>query len=270
MNSKRKFDLVCSLGGNCSAAHNLRYRKKRYHSLPFDWCYIVDEKPVYKLAECFKNDSFELIAQKDNLRSLTPEEEEKNVNHPDTIHYKDDWSNYYFVNHFYKTIENGGYTEFYKKFSKRIKRLLKEIDNSKNILFIISSPFEFNKNAVLELQNVLAEKYPNKCFSFELVEFNCKNNEISDENPNFTIRKIKRDLNDYDFLGTNFEWAFLDNIIVRNPNERKLVHIQKIKKGIKIVLLGAIPTLLRIKLFVFGIRFDFCFGKDKRIKFEEQ
>lgn len=268
MHTKTKYDLVCSLGGNCSAAHNLRYRRKRFYSLPFDWCYMVDEKPVYTLAECFRNDSFDLLAQKNNLQKLSPEEE-KNVRHHNTIHYKDVWSGYYFVNHFYQTIENGGYPEFQQKFGKRIKRLLNEIDNSQNILFLLGTSFEFNKDAALALQKTLQEKYPGKNFSFELIEFNCKTDETITENPDFTIRKHRREINDYDFLGTNFEWAFLDDIQVRNPNERWLLHVQKIKKGLKIVLFGQMPALLRLKLFFLGLRLDFCLGKDKRIKFSE-
>ena len=54
--SGKTYDLVCSLGGNCTVAHNLFYRNKRYFSLPFDWLYMENETPVFKLAECFKND----------------------------------------------------------------------------------------------------------------------------------------------------------------------------------------------------------------------
>ena len=69
MNTKQKFDLVFSLGGNCTAAHNLQYRGLRKFSLPFDWTYIVDEKAIYNLAEGFQTD-FKYFLLKENLEEL--------------------------------------------------------------------------------------------------------------------------------------------------------------------------------------------------------
>ncbi|MCR5839069.1 MAG: papain-like cysteine peptidase, partial [Kiritimatiellae bacterium] len=42
----RVYDLIFSLGGNCAAAHNLKIRRLRPYSLPFDWTYMVDERPI--------------------------------------------------------------------------------------------------------------------------------------------------------------------------------------------------------------------------------
>lgn len=208
--SKKTYDLICSLGGNCTVGNALRFRNLRKFSLPFDWCYIVDEKPIYKLAECFKNNTLSEIAKKENLTPLT-ENEEKGVSHSGTIHYKDKYSGFYFVNHFYDTVENGGYIPFREKFDRRIKRLIDYIESSNSILFILGVGFEFNINAVYELKNILKNKYPNKKIDFEIIEFNCNEDKITIEE-DLTVRKYKRDLNNYDFTKTNFEWAFLDEI----------------------------------------------------------
>ena len=46
MDFKQEYDLIVSLGGNCMVANNLRYRNMRPFSLPFDWVYMIDEKPL--------------------------------------------------------------------------------------------------------------------------------------------------------------------------------------------------------------------------------
>ena len=223
-----EYDLVCSLGGNCSAANALKYRNLRNFSLPFDWCYIINEKPIWMLAKCFDNDTLFEIAKKENLLSLS-EKEELNVHlHANTIHYKDAFSGYYFVNHFYKSIENGGYEDFNAKFKKRLRRLIDYIKMSDKILFLLSVSFEFDKDALLELQKVLKNKYPNKKIVFNVIEFNCNNNDIIDENENLCIRKYKRDLNLYDFTSTNYEWAFLDDVKISNLFGNKIPYWQKV------------------------------------------
>lgn len=253
-----KYDLICSLGGNCSTAHNLRFRNKRLYSLPFDWCYIENETPIEKLTECFQNNSFDLIAQQKNL-VLIPQKEET-MFHSNTIHYKDSWSNYYFINHFSKPIEDGSYTDFEKKFKKRIKRLLFKIEKSQNILFILGTNFEFDKTVLLRLQEVLRYKYPNKNIKFELIEFNCQTESITNENEFFTVRKYKRSQNLYDFTKSNFEWQFLDDIKVKNT---KIINILRMNRGVKIQILPSISAIFRIKLFLLDLRFDFLLGKEK-------
>lgn len=44
---KTEYDLIVSLGANCSVAHNLRFRGLRPVSLPFDWCYFVDDVSIH-------------------------------------------------------------------------------------------------------------------------------------------------------------------------------------------------------------------------------
>ncbi len=44
MTGRKKYDLVCSLGGNCSVAHNLIFRGLRKFALPFEWAFLDDIK----------------------------------------------------------------------------------------------------------------------------------------------------------------------------------------------------------------------------------
>ena len=156
MNSKKKeYDLICSLGGNCSAAHNLRYRNMRYFSLPFDWCFMVNEMPIEKLTECLKENTLFKIAQKENLIPLNEEEEKFVALHSSAFNYKDTFSEYYFVNHFRKKISEGGYEDFRKKFEKRLSRFQEYIEKSNSILFILTTRINFREDILLNLKNTL-------------------------------------------------------------------------------------------------------------------
>lgn len=64
-----RYDLICSLGGNCSVAHNLLYRRLRKFALPFDWTYFEDISAIYKLAESFEV-KFADQLKKENLVEL--------------------------------------------------------------------------------------------------------------------------------------------------------------------------------------------------------
>jgi len=253
--SKKEYDLVCSLGGNCSAAHNLRYRNMRLYSLPFDWCYLKSEKPIEYLSEGFKN-NFENFALKENLEEINYSQE-----HKDKVQYFDKYTEYYLLNHFNRPItEKGSYEEFNSKLRRRIDRLNNKIKTGKKILFILSSSTEINTACVETLQETLKSIYPDKQFDFVLIYFSCSQDETYTINENITVYKYKRPQNQYDFIMTNFEWAFLDSIKVKN-NNNNIIEIKKIKKTYCIYVLPKISTLFRIELYLLGFRLDICLGK---------
>ncbi len=154
--NKEKFDFVCSLGGNCMAASQLRQRGLRTFSLPFDWLYIKDEQTLYKLAECFKN-NFKTFMLKENMRPVS-QQEFPNNGHPDRIFYQDMMSGYYFLNHFDKELDvDNEYEKVSKKIKRRIERLNRLIKKSNRILFLLSSTFEISEDSILFLSNTLKE-----------------------------------------------------------------------------------------------------------------
>ncbi len=208
---QEKFDLIFSLGGNCTAAHNLRYRKMRFYSLPFDWCYIKDIKPIEVLTKCFKDGDFSKLLNKNNMKELGI-----NPSHLDKIQYQDTYSGYIFANHFTAKIENGGFDIVKNAFNRRIKRLLKLIKNSNKIMLILTTNFEFDISKIQLLKQILEKRYPNKNFIFKIMIFNSVNHqEIIEES--IYLNKYTRDFNDNDFLETNDEWKYLDNIKLNTP-----------------------------------------------------
>lgn len=265
MQKNNKYDLVCSLGGNCSCAANLKALKKRLYSLPFDWTYILSTKPIVYLAEGFK-DNFKNFLLKENLEILSYSENDKRF-HKDKVGYFDKYTNYYFVNHFLKDIDKypSEYNKVYSKMRKRINRLTTLIKKANRILFVLSINFDDNYETIMQLDCVLKDLYPNKEFNFIILHFN-SNEDSEIKLDNITIYKYKRSYLLSDFIQTiNPEWNFLKDIKIKN-NENvfyRILQINKIKNGIKINLFKSINTLFYCKLYFFGIRLLFTIGKDK-------
>ena len=256
----KQYDLICSLGGNCSAAHNLRFRNMRPFSLPFDWCYILDDLPIYKLADCFRDD-FKHYCLKENLKELS-----QNPSHKDKVQYQDSFTGYIYPNHFSCSINGWGgeYMKFKEKQNRRIARLYEKIDKGQKILFLLSTSFEIGIDCIMNLKSVLEKKWSDKIFEFIIISFDCAKDSTI-ENNGITMMKYKRSTNLYDFHYTNYEWAFLDNILLNQNNSKKqtcIFKISKLRRGVKILILTRIATICRIRLKMFGLRFELCIGKE--------
>lgn len=259
MNTK-EYNFVCSLGGNCSGASNLKQRGMRTFSLPFDWTYIKSEDAINNLAKCFQ-EGFKNFLLKENLQELTGDE--YNHSHTDKAQYKDIYTGYYYVNHFSKKIDNSNEYEIVKsKLDRRIKRMLKCIDNSDKILFVLSTCFQIEKEPLINLINVLKKLYPSKVFDIVSIAFSCEKDDVI-ELPNLKMYRYKRENNLYDYIKTNYEWAFLDDVKLTKKEKPILLKIKKVKRGVSINLFSKLPTIIAIKLYFIGVRFNFCLGKIK-------
>lgn len=212
--NKKEYDLVCSLGGNCTVAQQLRRRELRPFSLPFDWCYMKNDKPIKYLCEGFQN-GFKDFLLKENLVPL--EGEEYNNAHTDHAQYKDTYTGYYFVNHFPKdkTLDES-YGEVYNKIKRRLDRLQNTIQRGSNFLFIISPMFIIDTETIIKLSNTLNGIYPSKNFDFIIAQFSDLKNDEKIINQNIIVKSYTRYFNLYDYLNTNYEWNFLDDIKLKD------------------------------------------------------
>ncbi len=205
MHGNTQYDLIVSLGGNCMVANNLRYRGMRAFSLPFDWVYMQDTKPLKYLIEGFK-DGFKNLCLFENLEKV-----QGNTVHK--IIYKDIYSGYCFPNHFEgEVLTNDEYDRFYCKLRKRIDRLFEKIKESNAILFVLASELSFNETDILNLRRLLLSLYLEKKINFRIMIFNADNENEIILNDNIYIYKYTRKQNLYDFSKTNFEWSWLDDI----------------------------------------------------------
>lgn len=223
-----KYDFICSLGGTCAVAHNLRYRGLRRFALPFDWIYFVSDDAIYQMAKSFK-DGFKDYMLKDNLEEMSV-----NAAHPDKIQYYDRYAKIIWANQFDSKIEyEKEYKRVYLKFKKRFNRLIENIEKSDNILFIFSTKYQAEMSAFENLLFELKKIYPNKHFDIKVVSFSCHCDEqiIKDS---IDISRYKRSSNLYDFEKTNFEWEFLDHININRKESRSKISFNLFKHKIKI------------------------------------
>ena len=220
MHFNQEYDLIVSLGGNCMVANNMRYRDMRPFSLPFDWVFMDDEKPLIYLIEGFR-DRFRNLLLKENLVKVSGNESHK-------IIYKDLYTGYHFPNHFKEEIlTDQEYLKVYDKLNMRIDRMLNAIDKSKSILFILAKDLAFKEENILTLYKTLVEIYPNKNIYFRIMQFSAEKNEEILLNNNILICKYSREQNLYDFTKTNYEWAFLDEIKISNLFKTKKLSLFK-------------------------------------------
>ncbi len=206
---KKEYDLICSLGANCSAASQLRFRNLRGISLPFDWTYYVTQESIYKLADGLK-DNFSNFLKKENLRKL--EGDEYSNAHNDRVQFEDTYSKIYFYNHF--NLNNHEEKEInigIKKFKKRCKRFDYFLSNANNVLLILSVKESLGIECIKYLQDKLKEKYPNTDVTIIYQIFNSGEDSFEDLG-NLKIYKHKRSENLYDYQKSNYEWRFLDDL----------------------------------------------------------
>lgn len=214
--NKTVYDLVCSLGGSCATAHNLQIRNLRPCAYPFDWTYFTEVNSVYKLAESFKN-NFSDILLKENLKELSI-----NPEHSDKIQYQDLKTGIVWANHFKDKIENEKeYREVKQKIDRRCKRLLEHIQKANKILFIFSLPFEMEIKVFEDFLAEIKKIYPNKTIDLKIVCFSCKETQNITKN-SIELINNKRPINRYDFVRTNFVWAFLDDIALFRTTKDKI------------------------------------------------
>ena len=199
---KRKYDLIFSLGGNCTVASQLQLRKLRLFSLPFDWVYFENERAIDYLTEGF-SDHFQNLALRENLSKVST-----NKSHPVT--YFDEYSGYFFPNHFKRFLdEEDTYQSFYETLLRRINRLYQKINESKKVCCILATAVPISDDKINKFQDKLKSLFNETQFDICVVKFNAS--EDSERNVgNILFKNISRNFNLYDFTRTNFDWAFLD------------------------------------------------------------
>ena len=100
--AKEKFDMIISLGGSCAAATQMTGRALRAYSLPFDWTFTSDYRPVEYFSEGLK-DKFKNLCLKKNLEELKGSER---GDERFKFQYKDNYTGYRFIHLFHNDINS--------------------------------------------------------------------------------------------------------------------------------------------------------------------
>ncbi len=208
------YNLIVSLGGNCSAAHNLRYRGLRPCSLPFDWCYLVDDTPIrFWIDEVA--DGFPSLLKKENLQEILPGDKEYSPEHSDVWQYIDTKSGYRFVNHFHRSIDvPGEYKTVSAAIRRRAGRLVSAFNRGGTFLLLLATSVNVSVDLLEELLRTLAARFVNPRFELRYLHFAHGPDARLDGGNGVVIENIARSQNDYDFYKTNWEWHFLDDVSV--------------------------------------------------------
>ncbi len=213
--------LVVSLGGNCAVAHNLRFREKRPYSLPFDWVYLVDDRPIrFWIDEVGRG--FPDLLRRENLIEMHPGDKEYAPAHADVKQYIDTASGYRFVNHFKESVEvPGAYETVSASVRKRVERLLSAFSQGGDFLLVLATQVDVSVDLLKRLVAVLSARFPKARFTLRYMHFGQQSDEIQTEDQGVVVQQVRRMMNDYDCRKTNWEWRFLDDIKVSECQKRR-------------------------------------------------
>lgn len=182
---KIKYDLFISLGEDCACTSYLRKNNLQFVSLPFDWLTCAPfETRIDSIMNNFENflnidDLYLMDIQNTPGNNFAPYANKRNS----FIYYHD-----FDIN---QTLEQS-YPFVKNKYDRRIKRLYKLIDKSKNILFIW-----FSRDKVLSddtLKNALSRlnnKFLNKNINIAVLENNFNHNSSDIEKKHINDNIIK-------------------------------------------------------------------------------
>ena len=228
---KESYDAIISLGGNCGAASQLRMRGMRPCSLPFDWTYMDSPQTIKWLARGFE-DGFEDFCLRDNLETL----ERDTASGLAPFKYHDRASGYNFIHHFWHSIETeAGYRITYDMLRRRADRLLRILDTSSSVLFILATNFEYDPAVAVDLLEKLRLLYPTKAVDLHVTQ-HCASFAnplaIAEKWPDsmpFTGGRYARRISTYDFNRTDTEWDFLDKLSISGLEQKKLKGLERFK-----------------------------------------
>lgn len=227
----REYDSIVSLGGFCGAAAQLRIRGLRTCSMPFDWLYMESEESIKYLARAFQND-FKDFCLKENL-ALVPQSQD--LGGVAKYKYRDSLSKFVFIHHFHESIDKGGYEKTYSTIKRRVDRFLSAFKPGKSVLLILATRFEYDLSLAARLLDSIREKFPGTSVDLHVIQFAAKlsdplalGEKIPLEYP-FSGEKYSRPQGEYDINYTSSEWAFLDQVRLRNHEYPKMRGFAKFK-----------------------------------------
>ena len=158
--NKKKYDLIFGIGEACSCTQSLRKYNLQIRSFPFDWLYGSDF-----LRRC------QIIAQRfDRFIDINDLKDTGKVNNDknnpckvyNNIHNDITFNHDFFITEDFNTI----YPIVKEKYNRRIKRLLKNFETSKNILIVYMEPPtsdhpKIENNTIIEGYNLIQKTFLN-------------------------------------------------------------------------------------------------------------
>lgn len=209
----KSFDTIVSLGGSCATAKQLKFKKLRKCSYPFDWLFHNNNEALCYLIKAFETD-FSDWMKRDKLIPLKYEERgDSPLNQ-----YHDLNTGFNTIHDFHKPVEDDEeYNAVITKYKRRISRLLDHISKSKHTLLILDARYPVCINCLADLKKVIESKYPNDVVQVLLFQFNASENAYY-ENEWLAIRKMTRNHSNLEYNGEPCEWDILKEITLTSCN----------------------------------------------------
>ena len=213
----KKYDLVFGIGEACSCSQVLRKCHLQFFSYPFDWLFGSDILTRVKIL----TDDYQNFMNIDDLEDTNQNNKDKK-NLCEIYHNK---SNDITFNHdfTYNQPLEKSYPEVQKKYNRRIKRQLNQIENSENVLVVyVQTPNNRNiiEDSVLtEVYDLLQKRFPNQ--NITLSYFFCNHDKKFPEYKMIKNNIIKTEL-DYDAYNKDFPYVVNSEILQKEFSKIKI------------------------------------------------
>ena len=170
-----KFDIVFSIGEDCSCTSYLRRCNLQNYSYPFDWLTNAPFKNRITLIY----DDFENFLNINDLKPLVKKANNENEKKFDL--YENIKNEIYFYHDFPAGLNiNESHKIVSEKYQRRIKRFYNEIEKSQKILFVwLSHSKLHSEEKIIDAYEKLHNKFSNKEIYLLIIENNTENKSIN-------------------------------------------------------------------------------------------
>ena len=213
-----EYDLIVSLGGNCSVAQQARHRGLRNCSLPLDWAFMPDEKPLRILPDLLAT-RFEQFCRYENMEEIaSPPEERGHIK----CKLKDRYSGYHLIYNFTAPFSDRTiYERDLAVLRRRVDRMYDLAGNAKKVLFAITTVFEFDTALLEPIYTALLKTFPGVSIKLVVMQFSsgtCEEFDLMDGKIHVT--KLERAWNHvYDTQLTAPDWSWLDCLSISGTQD---------------------------------------------------
>lgn len=215
---RNDYDLIVSLGGNCGVAAQTKHRGLRHCSLPLDWAIMANEEPLKQLPELLAA-GFADFCRYENMYEYCPAVKERGVA---MCQLEDRYSGYRMMHSFPAPLaDREKYEKSRSVLKRRIERLYRLVAKAKNVLFVLSTGFEFDAGLLDGVYAALTKTFPGIGVELVGMQFsarNCEEFDILDGHGH--IMRIERAFHTiYDVQLTAPEWDWLDGVSITGATD---------------------------------------------------
>lgn len=211
MSETRIYDCIVPLGGNCSSALQLRSRKLRQCSLPFDWLYYQGDCLPETYVGLIES-HFAAWLERKNLEVKDTRKEPESGRHSSVtdlrcgVTFLHDFLTYPLTDMELETVR--------AKYQRRIDRLYALCGHADRILFVIAGTAEqLNRERLLEARRRLFTLFPQAAIDIFAVITEASTFEMVESPENgLYLSLTTRKRSTYDLHYRPWEWSWLDSV----------------------------------------------------------